>query len=64
MRFNIKIENLTEEIVNQMSDEQLIEFVKDLDENATSWEVTNALYEYFKLQHEIYKTEVEPGIVK
>lgn len=56
MKANIEVdidtENLAEALVDDLTNDDLIDFIKQVDEAAQDWDFTNEVYEYFKKQHE------------
>lgn len=57
----VSIEMDSESIIQAFCDgfdtDQLIEFVKELDEEYSDWDATNELYEFFKKRHEAFLEE-------
>lgn len=54
----VDTEDLIHEMNQQLTPEELIQFVKDLDLTVGDWEFTEELYKYFKKEHKTYKLEV------
>ncbi len=55
----VTAEELLESIFWALTTEQLIEFVKRIDDYAADFEFSEPLYKYFKKQHKQYKREVK-----
>lgn len=48
---------LLDSMVRSMSNEELFEFITDLDMLIADWDFTEALYAYFKNEHKTFKAE-------
>ena len=55
----IPISSVVENVVGELSADELIEFIKILDERVQDWYVTEKLYEHFADQHRIFMKEAE-----
>lgn len=58
LKVRIQSGDLAEQLADALSQPQLIEFIKRLDEMTADWDFTNKLHTYFAEQHEAFKAEV------
>lgn len=51
------VDQIMETLADDLSVDELVQFIVDLDLMYASWEFTELLYKYFKAQHKIFKAE-------
>lgn len=56
---NLDSETIAHELSDQLTNEELLEFVASLDLIVADWNFTEALYKFFKKEHKTYKAEVK-----
>lgn len=49
--------NLIDDMVSQLTTEEIIQFIIDLDMILADWEFTEELYKWAKSEHKMYKAE-------
>ena len=57
--FNLKSKNLVGSLIKQMSHDELIALIMQIDKEVNLWDFTNDLYEYFSDKHKEFLSEEE-----
>lgn len=53
----LDLNNLIDDMVSQLTREELIQFIIDLDIELGDWDFTEELYKWAKREHKMYKAE-------
>lgn len=53
----IDLDYIIEELIDDISFEDIIKFIKKIDKEADNWDFTLELYDYFKAQKKIFDKE-------
>lgn len=54
----LSLEDLVNALFWKVDEDELFQFIADLDEACASWELTERLYKHFKAQHKLHKEGV------
>lgn len=62
VNLNIDTWDLIDSLVRNMDNEELFDFIIEIDSTMLDWEFTEALYQYFKEEHKTWKAEKKAGL--
>ena len=56
--FIVDLERLADNLACDVSEEDLLQFIADIDLARCDWQFTEQIYQWAKKQHKIYKSEI------